>query len=69
MDGAKEPSQLDGEGGPKVGVDGPRMVCDGCGLREETGASRYLRMERHPGREEIVCQLVRVGASDAGADW
>jgi hypothetical protein len=29
MDVAEEPGELDGKGGPEVGVDGPGTVCDG----------------------------------------
>ncbi len=39
VDVAQEPGELDGEGNPKVGVDGPRTACDGHGLPGEAGAS------------------------------
>ncbi len=42
MDVAKEPGELVGKGGPEVGVDVPGTVCDGHGLPDEAGASRYL---------------------------
>ena len=35
---AQEPSELDGEGIPEVGVDGLREVCDWHVLRIEAGA-------------------------------
>jgi hypothetical protein len=42
--------------------------CDGHGLRDEAGASRYLRMEGRRGRQENVLELVRLGARDAEAN-
>ncbi len=39
---AEEPGGLEGEGGPKVAIDGPGTVCDGHGLRDEAGASGHL---------------------------
>jgi hypothetical protein len=42
VDVAEEPGELDGKGGPEVGVDVPGTVCDGNGLRDEAGASRHL---------------------------
>ncbi len=38
VDVAQEPSELDGEGDPEVGVDVPGTVRDGYGLRYEAGA-------------------------------
>ena len=63
---AEEPGELDGEGGPEVGVDGLGTVRDGHGLRDEAGASRHLRMEGRRGRQDTVRQLVPVGPGDAG---
>ena len=68
MDVAEEPGELDGEGNPEVGVDGSGTVCNGHGLRDEAGASRYLPMEGCGRSQEAVRKLVRVGPSDAGAD-
>ena len=65
---AEEPGELDGEGNPEVGGDGSGTVCDGHGLRDEAGASRYLPMEGCGRSQEAVRELVRVGPSDAGAD-
>ncbi len=39
---AEEPGQLDGEGSPKMGIAGPRTVCDGHCLRDELGVPRHL---------------------------
>ena len=41
----QEPGELEGKGGPEVGIDRREMVCDGLGLRDESGASRHLGME------------------------
>ena len=68
VDVAEEPGELDGEGNPEVGVDGSGTVCNGHGLRDEAGASRYLPMEGCGRSQEAVRELVRVGPSDAGAD-
>ena len=68
MDVAQEPSELDGEGDPQVGVDVPGTVRDGHGLRDEAGASRYLPMERCGRSQEAVRELVRVGPGDEGAN-
>ncbi len=68
MDVADEPGELDGEGGPEVGVDGSGTVCDRHGLRVGAGSSRYLRAERCRGGQEAVSKLVRLGACDAGAN-
>ncbi len=68
LDVAQEPGELDGEGSPKVGVDDPRTVCDGHGLRDEAGASRHLRAEGCRGGQETVSKLVRLGAGDEGAN-
>ena len=65
---AEEPGELDGEGNPEVGIDGSGTVCNGHGLRDEAGASRYLPMEGCGRSQEAVRELVRVGPSDAGAD-
>ncbi len=43
---AEKPDELNGEGGPEVGVGGPGTVCDGHGSPIEAGASRRLRTER-----------------------
>ena len=67
MDVAQEPSELDGEGDPQVGVDVPETVRDGYGLRDEAGASRHLSMEGRRGRQENVRELVRLGEGDEGA--
>ena len=68
MDVAQEPGELDREGNPEVGVDGPGTVCDRHGLRDEVGASRHLRAEGRRGGQEAVPKLVRLGAGDAGAN-
>ncbi len=68
VDVAQEPGELDGEGNPEVGVDGPGTVCDGHGLRDEAGASRDLRAEGCRGGQEAVPKRVRLGAGDAGAN-
>jgi hypothetical protein len=65
VDLAQEPGQMDGEGSPKVGIDGLGTLYDGHGLRDEASASRHLRTEGCRGRQETVRQLVRVGAGDA----
>ena len=64
---AQEPSELDGEGNPEVGVDGSGTVCNGHGLRDEAGASRHLSLEGRRGRQETVRELVRLGEGDEGA--
>jgi hypothetical protein len=43
-------------------------VDDGHGLRDQTGASRYLPMERCGRSQEAVRQMVRAGPGDEGAD-
>ncbi len=43
MDVAREPGDLDGEGNPEVGGDGPSTVHDGLGLRDEVGALWHLQ--------------------------
>ncbi len=68
VDVAQEPGELDGEGNPKVGVDGPGTVCDWHGLRDEAGASRHLRAEGCRGGQEAVPKLVCLGAGDAWTD-
>ncbi len=68
VDVAQQPGQPDGEGSPKVGVDGTGTVSDAHGLRNEAGASRHLRMEGSWDRQETVRQRVRVCAIDAGTD-
>ena len=68
VDVAQEPGELDGEGNPEVGVDGPGTVCDGHGLRDEAGASRDLRAEGCRGGQEAVPKLVRLGAGDEGTN-
>ena len=65
---AEEPGELDGEGGPEVGVDGSGTVCDWHGLRDEAGASRYLPMEGCGRSQEAVRELVRVGPGDEGTN-
>ena len=65
---AEEPGELDGEGGPEVGVDGSGTVCDWHGLRDEAGASRYLPMEGCGRSQKAVRELVRVGPSDEGTN-
>ena len=65
---AEEPGELDGEGGPEVGVDGSGTVCNGHGLRDEAGALRYLPMEGCGRSQEAVRELVRVGPSDVGTN-
>jgi len=65
---AQEPGELDGKGSPKVGVDGPGTMCDGHGLRDEAGASRYLRTKGCRGGQEAVPKLVRLGAGDAATN-
>jgi hypothetical protein len=39
----QEPSELDGEGSPEVGVGGPRTMREGHDLRDETGPSMLLQ--------------------------
>ncbi len=68
VDVAQEPGELDGEGNPEVGVDGPGTVCDGHSLRDEAGASRHLRAEGCRGGQEAVPKRVRLGACNAGTD-
>jgi len=51
-----------------VGVDGSGTVCDGHGLRDEAGASRYLPMEGCGRSQEAVRELVRVGPGDEGTN-
>ena len=65
---AEEPGELDGEGGPEVGIDGSGTVCDWHGLRNEAGASRYLPMEGCGRGQEAVWGLVRVGPGDEGTN-
>ena len=65
---AEEPGKLDGEGSPEVGVDGSGTVCNGHGLRDEAGASRYLPMEGCGRSQKAVRELVRVGPSDEGTN-
>ena len=38
---AQEPGELDGEGSPKMGVDGSGTMREGYGLRDEAGASGH----------------------------
>ncbi len=68
MDVAQEPSELDGEGDPQVGVDVPGTVRDGYGLRDEAGASRYLPMDGCGRSQEAVRELVRLGPGDEGTN-
>ncbi len=68
MDAAQEPSELDGEGDPQVGVDVPGTVRDGYGIRDEAGVSRHLSMEGRRGRQETARELVLVGLGNSGAD-
>ncbi len=68
VDVAQEPGELDREGNPEVGVDGPGTVCDRPRLRDEAGASRHLRAEGCRGGQETVSKLVRLGAGDKGAN-
>ncbi len=65
---AEEPGELDGEENPEVGVDSSGTVCDGHGLRDEAGASRYLPMEGCGRSQEAVRELVRVGPGDEGTN-
>ncbi len=68
MDVAEEPGEMDGEGGREVGVDGSGTVCDGHGLQDEAGASRYLSIEGCGKSQEAVRKPVRVGSGGEGAD-
>jgi len=68
VDVAQEPRELDGGGGPNVGIDAPGTVCDWHGLRDETDASRHLQITGRRGCLETVWHLVRVVTGDAGAD-
>lgn len=68
MDVAQVPGDLDGEGSPEVGYDGPGTVRDGHGLRDEAGASRPLGIEGYRRDQGVVPKLLRLGASDAGTD-
>ncbi len=68
VDVAQEPGELDGEGNPEMGVDGPGTVCDRHGLRDKAGASRHLRAEGRRGGQEAVPELVSLGARDAGTN-
>ena len=44
-----------------MGVDGSGTVCDGHGLRDEAGASRYLPIDGCGRSQKAVRELVRVG--------
>jgi hypothetical protein len=64
VDMDQEPSELDGEGDPQVGVHVPGTLRDGAGLRDEAGASRHPLMEGRQGRQENVGKLVRLDEGD-----
>ena len=49
---AQEPSELDGEGTPEVGVDGPEAAYGRHGLRKDAWVSRHLRLEGGRGNQE-----------------
>ena len=53
---AQEPSELDGEGTPDVGVDGPETAYGRHGLRKDAGASRHLRLEGCRGSQKTQPQ-------------
>jgi hypothetical protein len=67
-DFVQEQGELDEEGGEEVGVDDPGAVDDGHGPRNQADTSRYLRMARRRGGQEIVPKLVGLRAYDAGAN-
>jgi len=64
----EEPRELDGGGGPEVGVDGLGAVRGRSRLRDEAGAAGHLPVEGIRRGQEAVRQRVRVSARDAGED-
>jgi hypothetical protein len=64
---AQEPGELDGEGNPELGFDGPGTVCDRHGLGVEARFLRHLRMKGCPGGQKTAPELVCLGAREAGS--
>ncbi len=73
LDVAQEPGELDGKGSPKVGVDGPGTMCDGHGLTNEAGGSRYLWAEGciHPRSSPVsfTCEVTGGDARKLFRNW
>ncbi len=54
LDLAEEASELDGKGGPKMGGDWPRPMCDGHGPRDEANTLGHLRMDENWGHYDTI---------------